>query len=235
MRHLQLTDDSQGQVCDIQLAGNYNIARKIADKLVPLKSRGRLLQPPVSLIDAMNCCERLAYEYENLIVTTSWGIGPPAVRYIFKSRECAVKQPPIRPLDRYSPGIITPPPPLGRGELNSGNGNRIYRKYETTQPAVIIYLPVPELTPEAVARPALGEMIIEAVLMSSGEVDNIVLRGSLKNGMVARAVAAMRKIKFKPALLGGSPVSQRILIKYSVKKCDWGRICTRAVEILDLP
>jgi hypothetical protein len=117
-----------------------------------------------------------------------------------------------------------------------GDGNRIYRKYETTEPAVIIDLPVPELTPEAVAHPAdLGEMIIEAVLRPSGEVDNIVLRGSLKHGMAARAIAAMKKIKFKPALMESKPVSQRILIKYSTEKCEGDRICARALEILDLP
>ena len=228
--------DSQGMVCDLQLEGNYFMARKIADRLVPLKPWGRLIHPPVSLIGAMDCCESWAYEYEKLIMTTSWGTtGQPAIRYVFKGRECVVKQPPIRRSDQFSPALIIQPPPPAKGALTSDYGDRIYRKYETTQPAVIIDLPGPELTPEAIAGPELGEMIAEAVLRPSGEVDNIVLRGSLNHGMTARAIAAIKKIKFKPALLEGKPVSQRILIKYSIQKCEGDRICARGLEILDLP
>jgi hypothetical protein len=51
--------------------------------------------------------------------------------------------------------------------------------------------------------------------------------------MAARVIAAARKIKFKPALMDGKPVSQRSYIKYSVQKCDGGKLCTRAVEVLD--
>ncbi len=227
--------DSQGRVCDLQLEGNYFMARKIADRLVPLKPWGRLIHPPVSLIGAMDCCESWAYEYEKLIMTTSWGTtAQPAIRYVFKGRECVVKQPPMR-TDRLTPAMITQTPAANRGKPNAGNANRLYGKYETTQPAVITDLPVPELTPEAIAHPDLGEMILQAVLRPSGEVGDIVLRGHLRNGMTDKALAAARKIKFKPALPEDKPVSQRILIKYSVQKCDGNRICAGAVEILDFP
>jgi hypothetical protein len=225
--------DAQAKVCDIQLAGDYLSIQKVADKLVPVKSRGRQLGSPVSLIPAMDCCESWAYEYEKLTMITSMGTGQPASRYVFKGRECVVKQPLLQRPSQFSPGVITQAAPTSRVELNAGNANKIYRKYETTQPAVILELPAPELTPEAIANPELGEMIIEAILSPSGEVRNIVQRGNLKNGMTGRAVVAARKIKFKPALLDGKLVSQRIYIKYSVQKCDGGRICTSAVEILD--
>jgi hypothetical protein len=224
--------DAEGQICDIQLAGDYLSAQRFADKIVPVKSRGRQLGPPVGLI-AMDCCQSSAYEYEKLTKITSMGTGQPIVRYVFKGRECVVKQPLIQRPPQSSPGVITQAPPTSRGDLNASDANKIYRKYETTQPAVILDLPAPELTPEAVASPELGEMIIEAVLEPSGEVRNLVKRGDLRNGMTDRAMMAARKIKFKPALLGGKPVPQRIYIKYSVKKCDGGRICTSAVEILD--
>jgi hypothetical protein len=118
--------------------------------------------------------------------------------------------------------------------LNYDNANRIYRKYETTEPAVILELPAPELTPEAIARPELGEMIIEAVLEPSGKVRNSLTQmGHLKNGMTERVLVVARKIKFRPALLDGKPVSQRVYIKYSVQKCDGDKLCTGAVEILN--
>src|ERR1043166_3476997 len=51
--------DTEGQVCDIQLAGSYSSAQKFADKLIPIKSRGRQLGPAVGLI-AMDCCQSFA-------------------------------------------------------------------------------------------------------------------------------------------------------------------------------
>jgi hypothetical protein len=225
--------DAQAQVCDIQLAGDYLSARKAADKLVPVKSRGRQLSPPVSLIPAMDCCESWAYEYEKLTMITFMGTGQPTIRYVFKGRACVVKQPLIQRPSQFSPGVITPTRSTSRGDLNAGNANKVYRKYETTQPADILELPAPELTPEAIGNPELGEMIIEAILAPSGEVRNIVQRGNLKNGMTDKAIVAARKIKFKPALLDGKLVPQLIYIKYSVQKCDGGTICTSAVEILD--
>ena len=224
--------DSQGRVCDIQLAGNQFIARRIGDQLVPPGLRGRQLHPPISLIDAMDCCESWAWEFEKVTMATSWGTtGQPVVRFLFKDRECVVKQPPLRP-DRFRSNFIIQTP-SNTTKSNAGNVNTIYRKYESTEPAVIIDLPAPELTPEAIAQPVPGEMIIEAVLRPSGAIDNIVQRGNLRNGMAARSTAAMRKIKFKPALENGKPVSQRVHIKYSLQKCDGDKICTSAVEILD--
>jgi Gram-negative bacterial TonB protein C-terminal len=225
--------DSHRKVCDIKVAGNYLSAVRFADVLVPVGARGRQLGPPVSLIPAMDCCESWAYEYEKLTLAISSGTGQPTVRFVFKDRDCSVKQPPLRQPERFSEGAITPV--ASANKENSANRNRIYNKYETTQPAVILDLPVPELTPEAIARQEPGEMIIGAVLTPSGEVKDIVRMGSLKNGMADRSLIAARKIKFKPAILDGKPVSQRILIKYSVQKCAGDRMCTLAVEILDYP
>ena len=224
--------DTEGQVCDIQLAGSYSSAQKFADKLIPIKSRGRQLGPAVGLI-AMDCCQSFAYEYEKLTMITSMGTGQPVVRFVFKRRECVVRQPSIQGPPRFSPGAIAEGTTTNRGS-NAGNANRIYSKYETTQPAAILDLPAPELTPEAIANPKLGEMIIEVVLEPSGKVgNNIVRMGSLKNGMADRAVAAAQKITFKPALLDGKPVAQRTYIKYSVQICAENRLCTRAVEVLE--
>jgi hypothetical protein len=143
-----------------------------------------------------------------------------------------VKQPEIQP--QFSQGAITQIQSSTKSDSNSGSANRIYRKYETTEPAVILDLPSPELTPEAIARPELGEMIIEAILEPSGKVRNSLTQmGHLTNGMTERALVAARKIKFRPALLDGKPVSQRIYVKYSVQKCGGDKLCTRAAEILN--
>jgi hypothetical protein len=220
---------SQGQICDIQLTGSY-LPTWIADELVPLKSRGRQLSLPVSLISAMDCCVSWAHEYEKLTMVTSRMSNQSTIRYVFKGTQCVVEQPPIRaPL----PKVVTQIPSISRVDLGEDSTNKFYGKYETSKPAVILELPLPELTPEIIASPAIGEMIIEGVLQPSGEITNIVFRGNLKKGMSDRASVAFRKIKFKPAFLNGKPVPQRIYIRYSLQKCGKGKICSRAVEILD--
>jgi len=222
--------DARGQVCDIQLTGNYLSAQTFANKLLPVGSRGRLVGPPIALV-VMDCCQSFAYEYEKVTMITSQGLDGPSVRYVFKSTECEGKQPGIH---RHSAGrTIGQIQSASKSDLSSDDANRIYRKYETTAPAVILELPAPELTSEAIAQPELGEMIIEAVLESSGKVTNLTQRGYLKNGMTDRVLVAARKIKFRPALLGSKPVSQHIYIKYSVQKCDGDKLCTGAEEILE--
>jgi hypothetical protein len=110
----------------------------------------------------------------------------------------------------------------------------IYRKYETTEPAVLTDIPLPKLTPEAIKFFEPGEMTVEPVLKSDGTIEhNSTLRGYLKNGMAASVMAAVRNIKFKPAIQDGRPVSQRVLIKYGIKRCNDGRVCTYASEIVD--
>src|SRR5262249_36566266 len=144
--------DARGQVCDIQFAGNNLSAQSFANELFPVRSRGRQLGPPVALV-AIDCCQSFADEYEKLSMISSMGTGP-SVSYVFKGTECVVKQPEIR--SQFSQGAITQIQSSTKSDLNSGNANRIYRKYETTEPAVILELPTPELTPEAIAHPELG-------------------------------------------------------------------------------
>jgi hypothetical protein len=107
-----------------------------------------------------------------------------------------------------------------------------YRKYGVTENAVLLSLPQPELTPEAIEHRATGKMIIEAVLDPCGYVTNLVLGGHVPYGLTERAISAARKIKFKPAINKGKPVPQRIQIEYSFFHCDKAPICTSVEEIL---
>jgi TonB family protein len=109
----------------------------------------------------------------------------------------------------------------------------IYRKYEVSQPAKLLSLPQPELTPEAIKNRATGKMVIEATLGPCGEVGNLVLRGSVRYGLTDRAVAAARKIKFKPAMENGHAVPQRIQLEYRFYLCKKAPICSRVREVVD--
>lgn len=111
--------------------------------------------------------------------------------------------------------------------------DRFYGKYATDEPAVLTEIPRPLLTPEAVRFFKPDEMVVEAVLRRDGTVSNIVFRGFLRNGMGDRVETAVRKIKFKPAKVGGCFVSQKVTLKYGIKRCRNGKVCNYAKEVVE--
>lgn len=119
---------------------------------------------------------------------------------------------------------------LPRTETDS---NYLYGKYETDDPAILFEIPLPALTPEATKFFQPGEMMVEAVLRVDGTVSNVVFRGFLKNGMGDRVNVAVQRIKFRPAKVDGRLVSQKVTIKYGIKRCKNGKICTYAREYVE--
>ncbi len=94
--------DDQGQICMLRINGKQSgvIRRmvtddmtKLAEQLVPVKSRGRLLGiqgiPP-----AMNCCDSHVTRYEK-VIQYSWSRhgSDYMFRYEYVGRECASGQP----------------------------------------------------------------------------------------------------------------------------------------------
>jgi hypothetical protein len=225
--------DLKGEICDILLVGSSFNIKKIAEKIVPLKSRGKQLGPPKSLINAMDCCSSMAYEYEKVTMKTFFDGSRNNIKITFKDRVCVQKQPEPNDLRPMLQDNLQASLPKIKPKEFSLNLSETFGKYETTQAAVLTDLPSPELTPEAIAKFEPNEMTVEAVLTADGKIANVTFRGSLKNGMFDRVKVAVRKIKFTPALLDNQPVSQRITIKYGIKKCENNQICGYAFEFVE--
>jgi hypothetical protein len=230
--------DDDGEVCVIQMSGRYFDIQKLAEELIPQSSRGREIEPPKSTMPAVNCCSASVYEYEKVRMHTFISGSSGNLKFIFKGRECKEKSVASKsffPADgslfvsNNSVKIL----PYQQPKIKEPDVREYYGKYETTQPAVITSLPLPELTPEALAEYSPGEMVMEAVLTAGGEITNLVFRGYLKKGMRDRVSVAVKKIKFTPAQLDGRPVSQKVTLKYGIKKCDDEKICAYAFEFVD--
>jgi len=227
-----------GEVCLIQMSGRYSDILKLAEELIPQSSRGRELEPPKSTAPATNCCSASVYEYEKVRMHVFINGSSGSLKFIFKGRECQEKSVASKSLFSADGGLFVANNsprvlPFQQTKSRETSVREYYGKYETTQPAVITFLPLPELTPEALAEYSPGEMVVEVVLTAAGEIGNPVFRGYLKKGMGDRVSVAVKKIKFTPAQLDNRPVSQRVTLKYGIKKCEDGKICTYAFEFVD--
>jgi TonB family protein len=90
-----------------------------------------------------------------------------------------------------------------------------YSVKDVAQRAVLTLKPEPKFTEEARKKGTEGEVVLRVVLSSSGKVTNIVVIKSLPDGLTEKAIKAARKIKFKPAMKDGHPVSQYATIVYN--------------------
>src|SRR5687768_9100015 len=89
-----------------------------------------------------------------------------------------------------------------------------YDPKEVDVKATILSKPKPEYTDEARQNYFSGMVSLEVILSSSGEVREIKVLAKLPYGLTDRAIKAVRKIKFKPAIKDGRPVSQRTKVEY---------------------
>jgi hypothetical protein len=84
--------DGEGQVCELRLNGSALKIQELADKLVPVSARGRLLGPPQALIPVMNCCDSFRFDYERVIMTYFFGNDMDNYKFIYKGRKCIAPQ-----------------------------------------------------------------------------------------------------------------------------------------------
>ena len=83
----------------------------------------------------------------------------------------------------------------------------IYRRPDVTQMAVMKErLQVP-YTAEAVQNKVEGKIVLLLVVCNNGRVSDISIDEPLPFGLTERAIEALRKVRFQPALLGTQPVS----------------------------
>jgi TonB family protein len=106
------------------------------------------------------------------------------------------------------------PRPDETGQEASADKEMVYSSREVTQRARILSRPEPAYTDEARNKGIKGVVVIKAVFSSSGQVTNIRVIQGLPYGLTEEAVAAVRQIKFEPAVKDGRRVSQHIQIEY---------------------
>jgi TonB family protein len=135
---------------------------------------------------------------------------------------------------------------VGGGDTNYGGGSggysggdvdydRPFRANQVTAKAVIISKPEPDFTEEAQENDTQGLVRLRAVLWKDGAVKNISVIKGLPDGLTEKAIAAARKIKFRPARKDGREVSMWVTLEYNFTIYeDEDRVERRAV-ILEQP
>jgi TonB family protein len=92
---------------------------------------------------------------------------------------------------------------------------KIYAATEGITRALITYKPEPSFTEEARRAGITGVVRLRAVLGFDGKVKYILVLKGLSHGLTEKSVIAARQIRFRPAMLGGVPVSQYVVLEYN--------------------
>lgn len=85
-------------------------------------------------------------------------------------------------------------------------------------PVEIIAKPNPDFTAEAKAKRIEGDVLLEVVFRANGTLDVVRMLRGLGHGLDDNALAAARKIRFRPARENGQPVDQpaRVTIEFKL-------------------
>jgi TonB family protein len=90
-----------------------------------------------------------------------------------------------------------------------------YSAREVDTKVRIISRPNPVYPREARGQGVVGTVVLRAIFAADGKVRNIRVVKDLPNGITFSAIRAARQIKFIPATLSGTPVSQYVQIEYN--------------------
>lgn len=80
--------------------------------------------------------------------------------------------------------------------------------------AEILTKPTPSYTKEARRSGVQGIVVLKVLLSSEGEISRIRVHRGLPAGLTENAIRAACKIKFKPAMTAGQPVSRWVTVEY---------------------
>ena len=100
--------------------------------------------------------------------------------------------------------------------LKRGGQDLIYRREEVDEKAKILSKPEPELTDTVRARRITGVIRLRVILCPSGTVDQIKVIKGLDEEVDELAMAAAKRIRFKPAVKRGQRVAQRQMLEYNI-------------------
>jgi TonB family protein len=104
-----------------------------------------------------------------------------------------------------SPNAVTPPPVWGMAEPH---GPHVKLKGEV-KPPEITYRVDPGYTVEAQKAKINGTVMLAILVGTDGKVSDIHVLEKLEPGLDARAITAVSKWRFKPAMCGDTPVAFR--------------------------
>ena len=79
----------------------------------------------------------------------------------------------------------------------------------------VLHREIAKYTLEAHQHNVQGEVVLSAVFTCDGRITDIWVVRSLPHGLTENAIAAAKKIRFKPAIKNGLPVSVRATLKYT--------------------
>ncbi len=107
----------------------------------------------------------------------------------------------------------------------AGNGTmpaseRILTAKETDSRVVITSKPQPTYTKEARRNGVQGFVALRVLLSGSGKVSRIRVMRGLPAGLTETAMRAACKMKFRPAIKDGAPVSQWVIAEYAFRLAD---------------
>ena len=91
----------------------------------------------------------------------------------------------------------------------------IFTTKEVDQRARVLEKPEPAYTESARTFEVRGTVVLRAVFSKTGEVTRIEIIRRLPHGMTERCLAAVRAIKFSPAIKDGKPVSTWMQLEYN--------------------
>ncbi|HYV82778.1 MAG TPA: energy transducer TonB [Pyrinomonadaceae bacterium] len=91
----------------------------------------------------------------------------------------------------------------------------VYAGKEVDVKARILDSPPPDLSTDASNR-AAGIVILRVVFAKTGRVENITVIRGLPNGLTEKCIEAAKKIRFKPAMKDGQPVSIWMQLEYAL-------------------
>jgi len=112
------------------------------------------------------------------------------------------------PTPTPTPEISAPPtPPSENGAADEECPSPIYRRSGVTQMAFMKDPLEVAYTADATQNRVEGKIVLQLVVCNNGRVSDITIDESLPFGLTERAIAAIRKVRFQPALLGTQPVS----------------------------
>lgn len=104
---------------------------------------------------------------------------------------------------------------LAEYDLSASEQPTIYRANQVTQKVRSLTKPSPEYTEEARRAGEVGTVRISGVVNPEGKVVRIFVVSPLSAGLTAKAVAALKRAEFQPAVLEGKAVSQYLTIEYN--------------------
>ncbi len=134
----------------------------------------------------------------------------------------AVAPAPTPAVPTLTPSVDPSPPPASGNGADDECPSPIYRASGVTQMALMKDPLQVSYTDDATQNKVEGKIVLQFVVCSNGRVSDISIDEPLPFGLTERAIAAIRKARYQPALLGTQPVS--VITKQTFACAQ--RVCT---------